>query len=76
MRVYVCVCVLTKLTYLAPMACQHLDLQEFYRTAAAFGSPELTAQTEDPHPMFHPKGLHPKKLRESQIASKICQYSW
>ena len=53
---------LQNLTYLAPMVCQLLDLQEFYRTAsAAVGSPELTAQTEVPHPMFHPKGLHPKK---------------
>ena len=37
-RARACVCVsLQNLTYLAPMVCQLLDLQEFYLTAAAVG---------------------------------------
>jgi len=59
--VCVCLCVLIKPDYLAPMVCQLLDLQEFYRTAAAVGSPESTTQTEVPHPMHHPNRIHPKK---------------
>ena len=73
--VCVCVCVrpsLQNLTYLAPVVCQLLDLQQFYRPAAAVGSPELTAQTEVTHPMHHPNRLHPKKLWEDEIGPNVC----
>jgi hypothetical protein len=36
------------------MICQILELQEFYRTAAADESPVLTAHTEVPHISLHP----------------------
>lgn len=55
MCVRVCACVpLQNLTYLGPNICQLLELQEFYRTAAADESPVLTAHTEVPHISLHP----------------------